>query len=78
MMNRLERLVEVRDKLAMAISTCDSRRDLAALSKQYRETLREIEELEGEGARDDEIGSILAECAADGESRAVRKSRTEV
>ena len=77
-MNRLERLIDLRDRLAASISTCESNRDLAALSRQYRETLKEIEELEGEGSLDDEISGILAECEADGQSRAVRKSRTEV
>lgn len=60
-MNRLERLIELRDVLEKAIEECDSKRDLAALSRQYRETLKEIEELEGETEHDDEIGSILAQ-----------------
>ncbi len=44
----------------------------AALAKQYRETLREIDELESIGDSDDEIGEILAERKADGKSGAVR------
>jgi len=65
-------------KLAKEIDLCDDQRNLAALVRQYRETLKEIDEIEGGMDPDDEIGSILAECAADGESRAVRKSRTEI
>lgn len=43
--NRLDQLIELRNTLAMAIDKCESMRDLAALSKQYRETLKEIEEI---------------------------------
>lgn len=57
---RLEQLTELRNKLACAIDWCESMRDLAALSRQYRETIREIEEIEGTGT-DDEITKILAE-----------------
>lgn len=57
---RLEQLTELRNKLACAIDCCESMRDLAALSRQYRETIREIEEIEGTGT-DDEITKILAE-----------------
>ena len=56
---RLERLVSLRDKLENAIDECDSKRDLAALSRQYRETLKEIEEIEGVSDGEDEIDKIL-------------------
>ena len=56
---RLERLVSLRDKLENAIDECDSKRDLAALSRQYRETLKEIEEIEGASNGEDEIDKIL-------------------
>ena len=46
------------------------------LAKQYRETVREIEEIEGAANSEDEICEILGERAADGKSGAVRKSRT--
>ena len=74
--DRLLQLKELRDKLANAIDVCDSMRDLAALSRQYRETIREIEEIEGAEAQDDEIGEILSERAADGKPGAVRKDRS--
>jgi hypothetical protein len=70
--NRLDQLIALRDKLANAIDTCESMRDLAALSRQYRETIREIEEIEGATIHDDEIAEILSEREAAGESRSVR------
>ena len=59
--DRLERLIHLRDKLLEAINECDSKRDLAALSKQYREVLKEIEEIEGNNGEEDEISRLLAE-----------------
>lgn len=70
--NRYDQLIALRDRLAYAIDTCVSMRDLAALSRQYRETIREIEEIEGATIHDDEIAEILAERDAAGESRSVR------
>lgn len=74
--SRLDRLIELRDKLEEAIADCESKRDLSALSRQYRETLKEIEEIEGTAGDNDEIGELLAERAADGKPGAVRKDRT--
>ena len=62
--DRLARLKELRNTLLFAIEDCDSKRDLAALSRQYRETLKEIEELEGAEPINDDIAEILAECEA--------------
>lgn len=59
--DRLTRLLALRDKLEEAINECDSKRDLAALSRQYRETLREIEEIEGGDNGEDEIDKLLRE-----------------
>lgn len=56
---RLQRLINLRDTLSEAIEDCDSKRDLAALAKQYRETLKEIEEIEGENHGEDEIEKLL-------------------
>jgi len=70
--NRLEQLKTLAPILAKKIDGCDSLRDLASLSKQYRETIKEIEEIEGVDKDDDEIGELLAERAADGKSDAVR------
>lgn len=76
--NRLEQLKKLRDTLAKAIDTCESMRDLAALSRQYRETIREIEEIEGADNDGDEIGEILAERENDGKPGSVRTHRAGV
>lgn len=68
--DRLSRLKELRDVLESAIFECESKRDLAALSRQYRETIKEIEELEGAGVTDDGISEILSARKADGNARA--------
>lgn len=73
---RLEQLKTLRSILAEAIDGCNSMRDLASLSRQYRETIREIEEIEGTHADVDEIGDILDARKRAGESRAVRPDRT--
>lgn len=75
---RIIRLKDLRDRLEEAIENCESMRDLAALSKQYRETIREIEEIEGAVPDDDEIEGILTERSADGKPGAVRKDRTKL
>ena len=56
---RLEQLTELRDILAMSIDECESMRDLASLSRQYRETIREIETIESGEDDGDEIASII-------------------
>lgn len=56
---RLEQLIELRDVLALSIDVCDSMRDLASLSRQYRETIREIESIESGEDDEDEIASII-------------------
>lgn len=71
-MDRFDCLIDLRDKLEHAIKTCKSMRDLAALSRQYRETLKEIEEIEGTTDDDDDIGKLLAERDAAGKTGAVR------
>lgn len=72
---RLEQLKALLEVLAAAIDEEPGARDLAQLSKQYRETLREIEEIEGAEPTNDEISEILAERSAAGKSGAVRKNR---
>ena len=58
---RLEQLKELASILATKINSDPGARDLAGLSKQYRETLKEIEEIEGDSADEDEISKLLAE-----------------
>lgn len=47
-------------------------KDLGPIAKQYRETINEIEQIEGVNDKDDEIGEILSERKADGKSGTVR------
>ena len=73
---RLAQLKALLEVLAVSIDDKPGARDLAQLSKQYRETLKEIEEMEGATKDNDEIGELLAERAADGKPGAVRKDRS--
>ena len=75
--NRLEQLKGLARILAEQIDVCskdiiDGPKCMPQLSKQYRETIREIEEIEGAENNDDEIGEILSERKADGKSNSVR------
>lgn len=75
--NRLEQLKNLSLILAKQIDQCEAdqvngMKQLPQLSRQYRETLREIEEIEGVDKNDDEIGEILSAREADGKSDAVR------
>lgn len=69
---RLEQLKELLRILADQIDARPGARDLAQLSRQYRETLKEIEEIEGSENNDDDISEILSKRAAAGKSGAVR------
>lgn len=77
---RLEKLQTLAHELAVSIDLAyrdiESIKTLASLAKQYRETIAEIEAIEGTETTDDEISEILQERAADGKSGAVRKNRT--
>ena len=75
--NRLEQLKGLARILANQIDNCardvvDGPKCMPQLSKQYRETIREIEEIEGVENNNDEIGDILSERKADGKSNSVR------
>ena len=69
---RLSQLKALRCILADEIDQRPGARDLAQLARQYRETLKEIEEIEGASGNDDEIADILSERESAGEARAVR------
>jgi hypothetical protein len=69
---RLDQLQLLANKLATEVEACDDPRLLPQLAKQYRETIRELDELKGMGQDDDEIGEILAKREADGCAGAVR------
>ena len=75
--SRLEQLKNLSKILANQIDICLANHDdgpklMPQLSRQYRETIREIEEIEGVDKDDDEIGEILSERKADGKPNAVR------
>ena len=58
-------------------NNCVSAAAMPALAKQYRETIREIDELEGAQDHGDEIGEMLAQREAHGKPGAVRADRTD-
>lgn len=70
-MNRLEKLRELEKDLYVMMQRANSR-SIAPLARQYRETLKEIEEIEGAEANDDEIADILSERESAGKAGAVR------
>ena len=73
-MTRLEKLKELEQMLYGMMQKANSR-TVSSLARQYRETIREIEEIEG-GESEDEIADILNSRSADGKSRAVRPNRS--
>lgn len=75
---RLEQLKALAKVLASGIDACKDCRALPQLTKQYRETIREIEEIEGADNDTDEIGAILAQRENDGKPGAVRTHRAGV
>ena len=78
--SRLDQLKTLAHELAVSIDlACLTEKNIqyaASLAKQYRETIAEIEAIEGTETTDDEISEILQERAVDGKSGAVRKNRT--
>ena len=68
--DRLTQLKALLERLAVAIDGKPGARDLASLVRQYRETLREIEDIEGGIDESDEIQKILS-------SRPDRQSNTD-
>lgn len=75
-MTRLEKLKELEMELKSLMSKANSR-SYAALCRQYRETIREIEEIEGTDNGEDEIAKLL-NGRVDGLPGAVRKDRSKI
>lgn len=75
-MPRVEQLRELLLILAREIDDGPGARDMASLVKQYRETIKEIEEIEGSEPKDDEIAKLLGD--SDGVPGPVRKNNAEV
>lgn len=76
-MGRLEKLKELEARLYTSLNDADEK-NLPALAKQYRDTLKEIEDIEGGADDGDEIAEILAGREADGKPGAVRKNRARM
>jgi len=57
--NTLEQLVELRIILARAIDTCESSRDLAALSRRYMEVVEAIDAIDRGLDVEDEVAAII-------------------
>lgn len=75
--NRLRKLKELEAFLYDRLQDADAR-SVAAIARQYRETIKEIEEIDGTDSPDDEISRVLAEVETDGQSRSVRENRADV
>lgn len=67
--DRLEALNALREHLALAITTCESNRDLAALAGRLQSVLADIAELKSEGKV-----SVVDELAA---GRAARRATAQ-
>ena len=74
-MTRLEKLKELEKDLKALMDKANSR-TFAQLAKQYRDTNREIDEIEGNNAKDDGIEEILQKRDANGAAGAVRPNRS--
>ena len=76
--DRRGKLIALAELLAEQMDKVKYSKDLPPLAKQYRETIREIEELD-DGSKDtDEISELLDQRDADGKSGAVRKDKSRV
>ena len=75
--SRLEQLKTLAAMLADRLDTC-TEKETAQLAKQYRETIYEIEEIEGRNDTDDELSEILQSREADGKSVANRENRSKL
>ena len=74
--DRLEMLQLLAGMLAKRLDQGVDDKSLASVAKQYRDTLREIEELKGaNGGGDEEIDELMQARAAKGRPGAVRKAR---
>ena len=76
-MSRLEKLKELEQELYKQMQKANSR-TIAAIARQYRETLKEIEDIEGVENNGDEIESLLSERSSNGKAGAIRKDRSKI
>lgn len=73
--DRLEMLQLLAGMLAKRLDQGVDDKSLASVTKQYRDTLREIEELKGANGGDEEIDELMQARAAKGRPGAVRERR---
>ena len=73
----IEKLEALAEELANRLEGA-ANKEAAALARQYRETIQEIERVKGLEQKDDEIEEILSERQADGMPGAVRQNRSTV
>ena len=76
--DRLKKLKALERQLGKVLKSCGDEKAIAAIARQYRETIREIEEIEGTADDGDEIAKIMQERGDSGKPGAVRKDRSEV
>ena len=76
-MTRLEKLKRLEDEIYSLMQKANTR-TYSSLARQYRETIKEIEEIEGTDNGEDEIADILQSRSADGKPRAVRPDRSKL
>ena len=70
--SRLEKLRALAVVIAEQIDFGDESHSMAQLARQYRETIREIEEIEGRDEDGDDIDAIIDSRTAAGKPGAVR------
>ena len=76
--SRLEQLKVLASILAKQIDNPGEKDNVSSLARQYRETIREIEDIEGVRDDGDEIAEILSGRESDGKPGAVRKNRAAI
>ncbi len=74
-MDRLNKLKKLEKVLESGLEECEVDK-LASIARQYRETLREIEEIESLKGNDDDISKILHKRQIDGLPGAVNKDKS--
>lgn len=62
--DRRESLIALRDRLAQAIDSCQSLRDLAALANRFQTVLAEIDQLEPRAEAENPLAELRARRAA--------------
>ena len=78
-MTRLQKLKALEERLYKLIYEIDDdTRSMAPIAKQYRDTIKEIDEIENAATSDDEIEKIMQKRVDNGDAGAVRKDRTKL